>query len=108
VSDGIPRRASIPWTCQSTPSSAPTSGSRRCRPSTVPSCSGPFGPIGGKFGSVLTWGSNNVQLTEADHTYHHQMITLRINGEDRSVEAPEDMPLLWVLRDLIGLTGTKF
>jgi isoquinoline 1-oxidoreductase subunit alpha len=34
--------------------------------------------------------------------------TLRINGEDRSVEAPEDMPLLWVLRDLIGLTGTKF
>ena len=35
-------------------------------------------------------------------------ITLRINGEDRSVEAPQDMPLLWVLRDLMGLTGTKF
>jgi len=34
--------------------------------------------------------------------------TLRINGQDRSVDAPEDMPLLWVLRDLIGLTGTKF
>ena len=34
--------------------------------------------------------------------------TLRINGEDRSVEAPDDMPLLWVLRDIIGLTGTKF
>jgi isoquinoline 1-oxidoreductase subunit alpha len=34
--------------------------------------------------------------------------TLRINGEDRSVEVPEDMPLLWVLRDIIGLTGTKF
>jgi isoquinoline 1-oxidoreductase alpha subunit len=34
--------------------------------------------------------------------------TLRINGEERSVEAPEDMPLLWVLRDIIGLTGTKF
>jgi isoquinoline 1-oxidoreductase alpha subunit len=33
---------------------------------------------------------------------------LRINGEDRSVEAPGDMPLLWVLRDVIGLTGTKF
>ena len=27
------------------------------------------------------------------------MITLHINGEDRSVDAPEDMPLLWVLRD---------
>jgi isoquinoline 1-oxidoreductase alpha subunit len=36
------------------------------------------------------------------------MINLRINGEDRSVDAPEDMPLLWVLRDLVGLTGTKF
>ena len=36
------------------------------------------------------------------------MITLRINGTDRAVEAPNDMPLLWVLRDLLGLTGTKF
>jgi len=36
------------------------------------------------------------------------MITLRINGEDRSIDAPEDMPLLWVLRDIVGLTGTKF
>jgi isoquinoline 1-oxidoreductase subunit alpha len=36
------------------------------------------------------------------------MITLRINGESKSVEAPADMPLLWALRDLIGLTGTKF
>jgi isoquinoline 1-oxidoreductase alpha subunit len=36
------------------------------------------------------------------------MITLQINGESKSVDAPADMPLLWVLRDLIGLTGTKF
>jgi isoquinoline 1-oxidoreductase alpha subunit len=33
---------------------------------------------------------------------------LTINGETRSVNAPDDMPLLWVLRDLLGLTGTKF
>jgi isoquinoline 1-oxidoreductase alpha subunit len=33
---------------------------------------------------------------------------LHINGEDRTVEAPEGMPLLWVLRDIVGLTGTKF
>jgi len=33
---------------------------------------------------------------------------LRINGQSTSVEAPDDMPLLWVLRDLVGLTGTKF
>ena len=36
------------------------------------------------------------------------MVTLKINGENKSVEAPDDMPLLWVLRDLLGMTGTKF
>jgi len=36
------------------------------------------------------------------------MVTLKINGQDSSVDAPEQMPLLWVLRDLLGLTGTKF
>jgi isoquinoline 1-oxidoreductase alpha subunit len=35
-------------------------------------------------------------------------ITLSINGEQKAVDAPDDMPLLWVLRDLLGLTGTKF
>jgi isoquinoline 1-oxidoreductase alpha subunit len=33
---------------------------------------------------------------------------MTINSEPREVEAPDDMPLLWVLRDLLGLTGTKF
>src|SRR5438094_9833767 len=33
---------------------------------------------------------------------------LTINGVEREVDAPPDMPLLWVLRDLVGLTGTKF
>ena len=36
------------------------------------------------------------------------MIRLRINGEVRSADAPPDTPLLWVLRDVLGLTGTKF
>ena len=36
------------------------------------------------------------------------MITLSINGKDHTVDVPPDMPLLWVLRDVIGLTGTKF
>jgi len=36
------------------------------------------------------------------------MFALTINGQSHSVDAPVDMPLLWVLRDLIGLTGTKF
>ena len=34
--------------------------------------------------------------------------TLSINGERRSVDLPDNVPLLWVLRDEIGLTGTKF
>jgi isoquinoline 1-oxidoreductase subunit alpha len=34
--------------------------------------------------------------------------TLTVNGEQKSVDAPPDMPLLWVLRDILGLTGTKF
>jgi isoquinoline 1-oxidoreductase subunit alpha len=33
---------------------------------------------------------------------------LIVNGTAREVNAPPDMPLLWVLRDLLGLTGTKF
>jgi isoquinoline 1-oxidoreductase alpha subunit len=33
---------------------------------------------------------------------------LNVNGKDHDVAAPEDMPLLWVLRDILGLTGTKF
>ena len=35
-------------------------------------------------------------------------LTLLVNGKKRTVDAPPDMPLLWVLRDVIGLTGTKF
>ena len=33
---------------------------------------------------------------------------LTVNGTEHDVSAPADMPLLWVLRDLLGLTGTKF
>ena len=35
-------------------------------------------------------------------------ITLNVNGAARSVELDEDTPLLWALRDTLGLTGTKF
>ena len=34
--------------------------------------------------------------------------TLTINGKKQEVTAPEDMPLLWVLRDVLSLKGTKF
>jgi isoquinoline 1-oxidoreductase alpha subunit len=36
------------------------------------------------------------------------MIVLFINGESRTLDVPADMPLLWALRDVVGLTGTKF
>lgn len=36
------------------------------------------------------------------------IFTLNINGTQHSVDAEPDMPLLWVLRDLLNLTGTKF
>jgi len=35
-------------------------------------------------------------------------VELIVNGKARTVHVPEDMPLLWVLRDVLGLTGTKF
>ena len=36
------------------------------------------------------------------------MITLNVNGESKEADAEADTPLLWVLRDSLGLTGTKF
>jgi isoquinoline 1-oxidoreductase subunit alpha len=33
---------------------------------------------------------------------------LKVNGKEHDVAAPDDMPLLWVLRDLLGMTGTKY
>ncbi|MBV7409409.1 (2Fe-2S)-binding protein [Maritimibacter sp. DP1N21-5] len=33
---------------------------------------------------------------------------LTVNGQTHSVDLPEDVPLLWVLRDQLGMTGTKF
>jgi aerobic-type carbon monoxide dehydrogenase small subunit (CoxS/CutS family) len=36
------------------------------------------------------------------------MITLNLNGRDTTLDVDEDMPLLWALRDIAGLTGTKY
>ena len=36
------------------------------------------------------------------------MITLQINGEKHTIDVAPDMPLLWAIRDIIGLTGTKY
>lgn len=34
--------------------------------------------------------------------------TIRVNGVDKTVDVDDDTPLLWVLRDVLGMTGTKF
>ena len=36
------------------------------------------------------------------------MVSVTVNGQAHEVDAPPDMPLLWVLRDLLHMTGTKF
>jgi len=36
------------------------------------------------------------------------VVTLNINGKTREVDVPDDMPLLWTLRDVLNMTGTKF
>ncbi len=36
------------------------------------------------------------------------MPTLNINGTDKTLDVPDDMPILWALRDVAGMTGTKF
>lgn len=36
------------------------------------------------------------------------MLTLSINGKPRKIDSPADTPLLWVLRDQLGLTGAKY
>jgi isoquinoline 1-oxidoreductase alpha subunit len=36
------------------------------------------------------------------------MVTLKINGQDHAYDGDTDVPLLWVIRDELGLTGTKF
>ena len=36
------------------------------------------------------------------------MIRLNVNGKPRDLDVPDDMPLLWTLRDVLSMTGTKF
>ena len=36
------------------------------------------------------------------------MVTLNVNGKSSVLDIPDDMPLLWTLRDVLSMTGTKF
>jgi isoquinoline 1-oxidoreductase alpha subunit len=45
-------------------------------------------------------GANSLELAMA--------VTMKVNDADRTVDVDNDTPLLWVLRDVLGMTGTKF
>jgi isoquinoline 1-oxidoreductase alpha subunit len=49
-----------------------------------------------------------IRLVDHDETGGLRMISLSINGQSHNVDVEDDTPLLWVLRDTIGMTGTKY
>ena len=48
------------------------------------------------------------QRAQIDLWRQKMATSITVNGKERSVDLPEDVPLLWVLRDELNLTGTKF
>ena len=61
--------------------------------------------------AVAIWADFSLGLPQSNRRNKKgtiAMAELRINGTTTTVDAPDDMPLLWVIRDLLGLTGTKF
>src|SRR5580698_10361766 len=53
-------------------------------------------------------GARNVDLSHWHKGTFMEAISITVNGKPQSVEVTPDTPLLWVLRDTLGLTGTKF
>ena len=56
--------------------------------------------------------TSDVHYVPAGHSPFHSAMTMattiKVNGVDQTVDIDGDMPLLWVLRDVLGMTGTKF
>jgi isoquinoline 1-oxidoreductase alpha subunit len=57
---------------------------------------------------VITPVRGTAEVAAAKPSEGRKPVELTINGRKQQVDVPADMPLLWVLRDVIGLTGTKF
>src|SRR5215470_14142606 len=47
-------------------------------------------------------------VTTRSARWRNAMISLNLNGKPRNLDVPDDMPLLWTLRDVLAMTGTKF
>ena len=60
-------------------------------------------PAGVRAGQMpdVSWAADFIRKVTS-------MPTLTINGQEQQLDVPDDMPLLWALRDVVGLTGTKF
>jgi isoquinoline 1-oxidoreductase alpha subunit len=56
----------------------------------------------------LCAGADRVPIELKASLAGRKPLKLTVNGAQHDVNAPPEMPLLWVLRDLLGLTGTKF
>jgi hypothetical protein len=57
----------------------------------------------------ITFTFAMTRFLRADHQKEFTMrFQIAVNGIDRSVDVDGDTPLLWVLRDVLGMTGTKF
>src|ERR1041384_7578291 len=52
--------------------------------------------------------ATSMMIDGGESTGRMQMASLTINGQTHNVEVEPDTPLLWVLRDNLGMTGTKF
>jgi isoquinoline 1-oxidoreductase subunit alpha len=47
-------------------------------------------------------------ISDGNFTGRNSMISLQINGQSHEIDVSPDTPLLWALRDVLGMTGTKF
>jgi isoquinoline 1-oxidoreductase subunit alpha len=64
-----------------------------------------YSPLREQLGSSL---SASAVLETAAFSREVTMVTLKVNGQAQTVDGDPSMPLLWYLRDVLGLTGTKF
>ena len=69
-----------------------------------------LGPAAGDATSAYLVSTTNLSSSERPLPSAHAImsITFKLNGKSTTVDAPADMPLLWVLRDVLDLKGTKF
>src|SRR6185436_14173859 len=56
----------------------------------------------------LTASADSISIQFYALRFREKSMKLDINGQVREVDADPDMPLLWAIRDVVGLTGTKF